>query len=80
MPGNFTPLRSFDISWVDAATQRYYLADRSNAGVDVVDTRTGTFVKVIKGNFAGVKFNAAGAANTALSGPHGVVYRGVGCS
>ena len=76
MPGNFTPLRSFDISWVDAATQRYYLADRSNAGVDVVDTRTGTFIKVIKGNFAGVKFNAAGAANTALSGPHGVVVSG----
>jgi len=76
MPGNFTALRSFDISWVDPATQRYYLADRSNAGVDVVDTRTGTFIKVIKGNFAGVKFNAAGAANTALSGPHGVVVSG----
>src|SRR5437868_15394760 len=28
VPG--TALRAFDISWVDASTQRYYLADRSN--------------------------------------------------
>lgn len=29
---------SFDISWVDPATHRYYLADRSNNGIDVIDT------------------------------------------
>jgi hypothetical protein len=28
---------SFDISWVDSNAARYYLADRSNAAVDVVD-------------------------------------------
>ena len=34
LPGN--PLR-FDISWVDQATGRYYLAEAGNAAVDVVD-------------------------------------------
>src|SRR5690242_15390808 len=53
VPGN--ALRGFDISWLDASTQRYYLADRSNKAVDVVDARTRTFLKQITGNFAGVK-------------------------
>jgi len=30
----------FDISFVDQTTQTYYLSDRSNAVVDVVDART----------------------------------------
>ena len=29
---------SFDISWVDPGTHRYYLADRTGNGIDVVDT------------------------------------------
>ena len=32
---------SFDISFVDQATQTYYLADRSNKAVDVIDASTG---------------------------------------
>jgi len=76
VPTTFTALRSFDISWIDQGTQRYYLADRSNAGIDVVDAKTGTFLKVIKGGFAGVKFNAAGAADTAHSGPNGLTVSG----
>ena len=32
---------SFDISYVDQGTQTYYLADRSNKAVDVVDAKTG---------------------------------------
>jgi hypothetical protein len=32
VPGN--PLKSFDISWVDPASHRYYLADRSNSWID----------------------------------------------
>src|ERR1051326_7920989 len=36
IPGN--PLRSFDISWVNPHRGEYYLADRSNAGVDIIDT------------------------------------------
>src|ERR1700761_2696418 len=48
-------LYSFDISWVDQATQTYYLADRSNFAIDVVDTKTDTFVKQISATpaFAG---------------------------
>jgi len=74
VPG--TALRGFDISWVDAATQRYYLADRSNKAVDVVDARSRTFLKQIPGNFAGVKFKADGSANNDISGPNGVVSSG----
>src|SRR6516162_6188837 len=35
---------SFDISWVDQGTHTYYLADRSNRVVDIVDTKTNTFL------------------------------------
>ncbi len=69
-------LHGFDISWVDASTERYYLADRSNAAIDVIDARVGTFLRQIKGNFAGVKFNASGGANNDISGPNGVVASG----
>ena len=62
------PLKAFDISWVDAASRRYFLADRSNAGVDVVDTRTNQFVRRIKGGFAG-----ADPRGNDFSGPNGVV-------
>src|SRR5262245_40707094 len=43
---------SFDIGWVDAAAHRYYLADRTNAAVDVVDTDTDALVGLI-GGFVG---------------------------
>jgi len=72
-------MRGFDISWVDAATQRYYLADRSNKAVDVVDAKNGTFLRQITGGaapFAGAVLNAAGAANNDVSGPNGVVSSG----
>jgi len=64
IPG--APLASFDISWVDPTTQTYYLADRSNAGVDVINTKAHTFVKRI-GGFVGFR----GKNN--VSGPDGVV-------
>jgi len=76
IPGSLKPLRGFDISFVDQHTQLYYLADRSNASVDVVDAKTNTFVKQIFGRFAGVVFNAQGAADNARSGPNGVVAFG----
>src|SRR5262249_9207708 len=56
IPGTLAPLRAFDISFIAKDSQLYYLADRSNASVDVVNTRTNTFVGQIKANppFAGV--------------------------
>src|SRR5262245_47781510 len=65
-------LYSFDISFVDPATQTYYLADRSNAVVDVLDAKTGTFVKQISGGFKGVAV-VGGTVQNGQSGPNGVV-------
>jgi hypothetical protein len=50
IPGN--PLRSFDISWVSIDRGEYYLADRSNAGIDVIDTKTLTFKRTIGASLA----------------------------
>ncbi len=69
--GNATGgLYAFDISFIDPHTQLYYLADRSNAVIDVVDARTNAFVKQIKGGFKGF----TGSNDT--SGPDGVVAAG----
>jgi len=67
MPGS--PLRSFDISWVDPERAEYYLADRSNAGIDIIDTRHNMFKKTI-GGFVGF------TGNNNTSGPDGVVSHG----
>lgn len=68
------PLRSFDISWVDAGRGLYFLADRSNSGVDIISTETNTFIGRA-GGFVGIVLNGA-AVNNNLSGPDGVVSRG----
>ena len=47
IPGN--PLRSFDISWVNPNRAEYYLGDRSNAGIDIIDTHTLKFKRTIGG-------------------------------
>jgi hypothetical protein len=74
IPGH--PLRSFDISWVDSKRAEYYLADRSNAGVDIIDTADNVFKKTIPG-FVGIKLNATGTAvDNNHSGPDGVVSHG----
>jgi hypothetical protein len=65
-------LYSFDISFVDQSTQTYYLADRSNAVVDVVDAKTGTFDRQISGGFRGVAV-VNGVVQGGQSGPNGVV-------
>ena len=76
IPGN--PLRSYDISWVNPHRAEYYLADRSNAGIDIIDTRSLMFKRTLgKGLFVGVKLNTAGTAvNNDISGPDGVVTHG----
>ncbi|HTO49521.1 MAG TPA: hypothetical protein VML91_17930 [Burkholderiales bacterium] len=65
-------LKTFDISWVDANTRRYFLADRSNQAIDVINTQTNKVVDQIPANppFAG----ASGNNNT--SGPNGVTVSG----
>jgi hypothetical protein len=76
--GTAGALYSFDISFVDQSTQTYYLADRSNKAVDVVDASTDTFVTQIFPNnghapFAGfVPCSPAAGAND-CAGPNGVV-------
>ena len=72
IPGN--PLRSFDISWVNPDRAEMYLADRSNAGVDIVDTQTLTFKRTI-GGFVGVVLNGTNVNNN-KSGPDGVESHG----
>ena len=73
IPGK--PLLSFDISWANKDRAEYYLGDRSNAGIDVIDTGHNTFKRTI-GGFVGVKLNAAGGVNNNISGPDGVTSHG----
>ena len=73
IPGN--PLRSFDISWVNPIRSEYYLADRSNSGIDIINTNTITFQRTI-GGFVGVKLNPNGTVNNNISGPDGVTSHG----
>ena len=64
IPGK--PLKAFDISWVDPASAHYYLADRSNGTIDVVDTTENSIATQIGG------FKGFTGTNT-TSGPNGVV-------
>ena len=61
-----TFLTSFDISWIDPDSQRHYLADRSNAAVEILNAQDHTFVGQVTG-FVGVRPGAG------TSGPNGIV-------
>ena len=61
------PLAAYDISWVDQTTQTYYLADRSNAGVDFFDARNNTYIRTVTG-FVGVD-----TRGNDFSGPNGIL-------
>jgi hypothetical protein len=63
---------SFDISWVDQGTHKYYVADRSNAAVDIVDTNTNTLL----GQLAATPPFAGFIGTPGRSGPNGVVTGG----
>ncbi|MBV9151068.1 MAG: hypothetical protein JO204_04750, partial [Alphaproteobacteria bacterium] len=73
IPGN--PLRSFDISWVDPGRAEYYLGDRSNAGIDIINTEHNTFTRRL-GGFVGIKLNGTGGVDNNHSGPDGVTSHG----
>src|ERR1700744_1481338 len=65
VPNATTPAFSFDISYAEAG--QYYLADRNNKAVDVVDTGSNTLVDQTSGPFAGA------GATPDTSGPDGIV-------
>jgi DNA-binding beta-propeller fold protein YncE len=67
LPGQ--PLLKFDIGWVDEPTRRYYLADRSNARIAVLDVDTLEYVAGLgEGKFTGVP-----PSGGATAGPNGVL-------
>jgi len=73
VPGGLT---SFDISWVDSSTDRYYLADRASktkgtGRIDVIDARQNTFLFSIPSSAAEIGF--AGNLPGGVGGPNGVV-------
>jgi len=82
-PSHNTPMFSFDISFVDPANGLYYLADRSNRAIDIIDTTgmnkgicgpTDTGPDTLCGQVGGASVNFVGyTGTTATSGPDGVV-------
>ena len=76
VPGK--PLTSFDFTAVDRVLPLYYLTDRSNAGLDIIDTIANTFLARI-GGFVGSRNDpATGLPNPDISGPNAVQPVGIG--
>ena len=73
IPGS--PLRSFDISFVNPDRAEFYLADRSNSAIDIIDTETLKFKRFL-GGFVGVVLNKNGTVDNNHSGPDGVATHG----
>lgn len=78
--GSPTNLRAFDVSWNDNSTQRYYLADRTNNAIDLVDSSTDTFLGFIgKGHYTGSRPCPNNPKDMRLcAGPNGVVTDNLG--
>jgi len=70
VPGN--PIISADIAWVDPGTERYYFADRSNSGVDIIDAERNVWVGRVPG-MAGPLTSGGGTTTTNGPGPNGVL-------
>jgi DNA-binding beta-propeller fold protein YncE len=64
IPGG--PINSFGVMFIDPTTGRGYLADKDNKAVDIVDTKTDTYVGRITG-FTGMTNSGA------TSGPNGII-------
>lgn len=60
------PLQNFDVSFVDSATGTYYLSDRANSRVDIINTRTDTLIGSIGG------FSGFPNGNKTIGGSNGV--------
>jgi hypothetical protein len=65
VPNATNPPFTFDVSYADHG--RYFLADRNNKAVDVVDTSTNKLIEQIPGGFFGI------GASLDTSGPNGLV-------
>ena len=78
--GSPTNLRFFDVSWNDNSKQRYYLADRTNNAIDLVDSATDTFLGFIgKGHYTGSRACSGDPKELRLcAGPNGVVTDDLG--
>ena len=63
--GSGQPIWVFDIGYVDQSASSYYLADRTNASLDIFSTKTNALVKQVPG-FVGIR------ATSSVSGPDGV--------
>jgi hypothetical protein len=61
------PIWSFDIGLVDDSTGLYYLADKTNSGIDVFDAKANTYLKTITGGFIG------NTGTSSSSGPNGLI-------
>ena len=82
VPGiDSTVVYSFDLGVVDPATGRYYVTDRTNKSIDVIDTNTPLSVTQFKQAFAGCNAGTPTAptprptcagANNDMSGPDGI--------
>ncbi|HKV04867.1 MAG TPA: hypothetical protein VJO53_07150 [Candidatus Acidoferrales bacterium] len=78
--GSPTNLRAFDVSWNDNSTQKYYMADRTNNAIDLVDSATDTFLGFIgQGHYTGSRPCPQNPKDLRLcAGPNGVVTDGLG--
>src|ERR1700688_154857 len=78
LPTGSKPLQSYDISWVNPQRAEYYLADRSNNAIDIIDTEHLKYKRGLgQGLFKGTVFNKTNTAvDSAHSGPNGVVTYG----
>src|SRR5579884_2054858 len=65
---NGQKVTSFDISYDDPALGLYFLADRTNKAVDVVDVQTNQVVEQLTANFAGIV-----GSNFDQAGPNGIL-------
>ena len=66
-PGHVRTFFSFDISWVDPVLDKYFLADRSNKAIEIIDLSTNTLTQVVNPGFTGF------TGNNDTSGPDGVL-------
>lgn len=77
IPG--APLASTDLLWVDQASERLYVSDRSNFGIDIVDAENDVYVGRVTG-FVGPTGAHGGGPNGVLVTPDNKLWAGDGNS